>query len=67
MDEFNAPVVTDLSLLCPKCGQGNQCAVANGGDASECWCMHVAMDTSCFKNIETNKQCFCLACATQRK
>ena len=63
MSEPKAPVVVDLTALCPKCGQGNQCAVASGGDASDCWCMNVAVDARVLEDVRFENRCICAQCA----
>jgi len=67
MSEFRAPVIEDLSRLCPKCGQVNRCAVAQGGNIEDCWCAQITMDASFFTSIEINKQCLCSACVTPKE
>jgi len=64
MNEYRAPVIEDLSLLCPKCGQGNRCVVAQGGRIDDCWCTQVTMDAQVLHGIEDDQWCLCAACAS---
>lgn len=55
-----------LQLLCPVCGQLNQCAAASGGTAQDCWCYNAVISAEALAAIpprDIGKRCLCPACA----
>ncbi len=55
--------------ICPLCGRANQCALAAGGDAADCWCRDVVIDTAILQRLPdaaVGKACICRACAEAR-
>ena len=50
---------------CPLCGQPNQCAVAQGLPAEQCWCMTTQLSPAALARIpeeERRQRCICPAC-----
>ncbi|WP_184708716.1 cysteine-rich CWC family protein [Comamonas odontotermitis] len=50
---------------CPLCGQHNQCAVAQGLPAEQCWCMAAQISPEALQRIpaaERGQRCICPAC-----
>ena len=50
---------------CPLCGQHNQCAVAQGLPAEQCWCMTAPISPAALARIpeaERRQRCICPAC-----
>lgn len=56
--------------ICPICGKENNCAIANGKNPEECWCMNVSFPKEVFENIpddKKDKSCVCLDCLNKIK
>ena len=54
------------AAACPLCGQANQCAIAEGQDASGCWCMTATIATSALSALAPaswGQRCICPGCA----
>ncbi|MEN5182151.1 cysteine-rich CWC family protein [Comamonas testosteroni] len=50
---------------CPLCGQHNQCAVAQGLPAEQCWCMTAQISPDALQRVpaaERGQRCICPAC-----
>ncbi|PVY57270.1 hypothetical protein C8D04_2548 [Simplicispira sp. 125] len=50
---------------CPLCGQPNQCAMAQGQPADECWCMHGVITPMALASLalqERGQRCICPSC-----
>ncbi|HCS26586.1 MAG TPA: hypothetical protein DIW43_03980 [Spongiibacteraceae bacterium] len=56
------------AALCPNCAQENQCAVAAGEPAGNCWCMTTAINPALAKRYAGQQRCLCPQCGqiTQR-
>ncbi|MBY0455606.1 MAG: cysteine-rich CWC family protein [Burkholderiaceae bacterium] len=51
---------------CPLCGQPNQCDMALGKSADNCWCMETPMSLTALAVLlaaERTQRCICPACA----
>ncbi|MEG1101240.1 MAG: cysteine-rich CWC family protein [Comamonas sp.] len=51
--------------VCPLCGQTNQCAVAAGLPAEDCWCMQTRIAPQVLERIpaaQRRQSCVCPAC-----
>lgn len=56
--------------ICPICGEPNNCAIANGLNPEECWCMKVNFPKEIFDKIpkdKKNKACVCKKCLEKIK
>ena len=51
-------LVKKLKNKCPICGRENNCAVANGKDPRECWCMSIEFP----KSLPKTHTCICEEC-----
>ncbi|WP_081679605.1 cysteine-rich CWC family protein [Acidovorax sp. JHL-9] len=52
--------------VCSLCGQPNQCAVAAGLPAQDCWCMHTPVSPAalaCLPVEQRGLTCICPQCA----
>ncbi len=50
---------------CPLCGQHNQCAIALGQPADQCWCMTTPISPLALQQVpaaERGQRCVCPAC-----
>ncbi|WP_018714764.1 cysteine-rich CWC family protein [Brachymonas chironomi] len=50
------------ALLCPRCGQANQCAAAAGQPAGSCWCLHQPVLPSISAGTPIGDRCYCPDC-----
>ena len=56
-------------LLCPLCGQPNECQAAQGGDPMKCWCASLTFNPAALARVPPelrNQVCICRQCATTR-
>ncbi|KAB2901792.1 MAG: cysteine-rich CWC family protein [Burkholderiaceae bacterium] len=61
------PHATDTNR-CPLCGQANQCAVAAGLPAQDCWCMHTPVSREALARLapgQRGRSCICPLCARE--
>ncbi|MFT3813387.1 MAG: cysteine-rich CWC family protein [Acidovorax sp.] len=61
--------MTADTTLCPLCGQPNQCAVAAGLPAEQCWCMSAPISREVLRDAlarlpedQRGQACLCPAC-----
>ncbi|MBX9913520.1 MAG: cysteine-rich CWC family protein [Pseudomonadaceae bacterium] len=54
-------------MQCPRCGQSNQCTLANPQTAAQvCWCFNISIDPALLAALpaaQRNVACLCPACA----
>jgi hypothetical protein len=51
--------------MCPKCGNENHCALENGENPIDCWCMKIIISKAIIIHIEkkySNQPCLCKPC-----
>ncbi|WP_119966927.1 cysteine-rich CWC family protein [Simplicispira lacusdiani] len=63
---MNALLPHPHANTCPACGQPNQCAMAAGADAQDCWCMHTPVSPDALARLpagERGQRCICPVCA----
>ncbi|MDP2770321.1 MAG: cysteine-rich CWC family protein [Giesbergeria sp.] len=56
---------TPFATQCPLCSQPNQCAMAHGKPAAECWCMHGGVSPAALASLapqERGQRCICPSC-----
>ncbi|MEZ5718808.1 MAG: cysteine-rich CWC family protein [Burkholderiaceae bacterium] len=56
---------TPPASQCPLCTQPNQCAMAQGLPAAQCWCMHSTLSTEALASLapqERGQRCICPSC-----
>ena len=55
---------------CPLCGGDNQCAVAAGEPAENCWCMTATISEAALEALpaeERGVRCICPACGSSER
>lgn len=53
------------NATCPICGKSNNCALAEGRNPKDCWCMNVEFPKEVFDKIPKDKKdkaCVCQSC-----
>jgi hypothetical protein len=70
MSEATAPAATRSPVLCPICGQPNECAMevekATGEPQPPCWCTRVDFSADLLARVPAdarNLSCICSRCA----
>jgi len=51
--------------ICPLCGEHNDCAMAAGREAEQCWCWSAQLDAAALARIpapSVGKHCICATC-----
>ncbi|WP_047013174.1 cysteine-rich CWC family protein [Spongiibacter sp. IMCC21906] len=51
--------------LCPLCAQPNQCAIAAGQAAANCWCMTTTISEEAKEKANDANRCICPACGRE--
>lgn len=62
MTSSPSPASADPALICPRCGQSNQCAAAAGQPAGSCWCLNQPVLPAIRDGAPIGDRCYCPAC-----
>jgi hypothetical protein len=64
------PVALPVAMICPFCGQPNECASAQGGNSAQpCWCVNTTFSAELLARVPENLRdaaCICQACAAKQ-
>lgn len=65
---MSRPTASADGSRCPLCGQANQCAMAAGLPAQDCWCMRAPVSREALARLapaQRGRTCICPLCARE--